>query len=155
MATIVKVPTWRSRLTGQEMIRRFTLEGIRTSIDKSEVSLALILAWWGIVLSPYGPNASASALLVTTAIGTPYIWAACALLLGLPQLVGILLAWCGIFAPIRRLRMALLLGSVVWWGTFATSALLQGLPIAPVVYGTFTVLSMTNFRRAYLNGSGW
>ena len=137
------------RLGGWEMVQAFTMRGTIVGIGLSETVVAACVTWWGIVLLPGPPDVAAPVSTIFTQILPEPVWAAIALFVGLSQLVGITLAWLGIRAPLRHVRLAMLIATVWWWGAICFAVAASGLSVAPVTYGALLILSMRNFRQAY------
>lgn len=156
MATVAaeRVTLWE-RVTGQMMIRRFTLAGTHVALDKSEPLIGIALLWWGLALLPGGIVVTPTAIGGLEHLVPLVVWSTIAIIAGGAQVAGAALAWLGIIRPQRHVRLAMLLTGIWWWTCLALALGLSGLQVSPVVYGVFAVMSALNFRKAYLNGHGW
>lgn len=144
--------TLAAYLSGQRMIERFTLRGNVVRLTLGEPVVAAMLMWWGLGLLPGWPEPSAIAYDAIQSLINVTLVGAVLTLVGAFQIVGSFLAWFGLVRPVKSLRMAALFASIFWWFFLASVLVLTGTMVSPVIYGGIGILTMEQYRKAYLAG---
>lgn len=139
MTTTTQQRDWRAevmwRISGQARLDRFVRERhLELHMTLSGFLLSCVMLWQGVILLPGGPDAVAPFNDVLMRVAPVENWGWFAILVGLMQITGTLLAWTGFVPPVKQIRLVTSGATCFYFSAIAAALLFGGYAFGPAMY---------------------